>query len=276
MLAKKRIISVILSFVMVIGMCATTFAAESISDATDVMQENYIEEVEEVKNINDSITIYFGEKTRSTGGNEFEADNVKTLFENNELNYDYYKNWLYSQDLSDLDSVTFSVSAVSDDIPEAIANSDIKGTRMVYVERHGILNPGKFFGSDTVIEEKDYYMRDGSYRTVTKFVELNAPVSGKTQWYAWGYAESDYVRIRAQLFYKGVTNKPEETTYTQYYPEHYYLHAQLINLTKQAYSNKKVYAEVPFPNSGAYDEYKILQRDINKDKYLEYDNLVAN
>lgn len=32
MTAKKRIISVILSFVMVIGMCATTLAAESIPD----------------------------------------------------------------------------------------------------------------------------------------------------------------------------------------------------------------------------------------------------
>ncbi len=42
MTAKKRIISVILSFVMVIGMCATTLAAESIPDITGVTQEDYM------------------------------------------------------------------------------------------------------------------------------------------------------------------------------------------------------------------------------------------
>ena len=42
MSAKKRIISVILSFVMVTGMCATTFAAESIPDVAGVTQEEYM------------------------------------------------------------------------------------------------------------------------------------------------------------------------------------------------------------------------------------------
>ena len=47
MSAKKRIISVILSFVMVIGMCATTFAAESIPDVAGVTQEEYMKEAED-------------------------------------------------------------------------------------------------------------------------------------------------------------------------------------------------------------------------------------
>lgn len=47
MSAKKRIISVILSFVMVIGMCATTFAAESIPDVEGVTQEDYMEKAKD-------------------------------------------------------------------------------------------------------------------------------------------------------------------------------------------------------------------------------------
>ncbi len=47
MSAKKRIISVILSFAMVIGMCATTFAAESIPDIAGVTQEDYMKELED-------------------------------------------------------------------------------------------------------------------------------------------------------------------------------------------------------------------------------------
>lgn len=47
MSAKKRIISVILSFVMVIGMCATTFAAESVPDVAGVTQEEYMKEAED-------------------------------------------------------------------------------------------------------------------------------------------------------------------------------------------------------------------------------------
>lgn len=47
MSAKKRIISVFLSFAMVVGMCATTFAAESIPDVAEVTQADYMKEVED-------------------------------------------------------------------------------------------------------------------------------------------------------------------------------------------------------------------------------------
>lgn len=47
MLAQKRIISIVLSFVMVIGMCATTFAAESIPDIVGVAQDDYMKEAED-------------------------------------------------------------------------------------------------------------------------------------------------------------------------------------------------------------------------------------
>jgi len=48
MSAKKRIISVILSFAMVIGMCATTFAAVSIPNIAGVTQEDYMEKAREI------------------------------------------------------------------------------------------------------------------------------------------------------------------------------------------------------------------------------------
>ena len=54
MSAKKRIISVFLSFAMVVGMCATAFAAESIPDVAGVTQADYMKEVE------DTIKEYIG------------------------------------------------------------------------------------------------------------------------------------------------------------------------------------------------------------------------
>ena len=76
MSAKKRIISVILSFAMVIGMCATTFAAGSIPNIAGVTQEDYMEKARDtikdyirVSNI-DTSDLSISQPIQIHGGND--------------------------------------------------------------------------------------------------------------------------------------------------------------------------------------------------------------
>lgn len=247
-----------------------------------------------------SITISFNEGMALSGetvASGFEATSVKNFFEDNEINYDYYKDWLYKQETEDLESVTITVLPSNNGVTPQSVNSVIQGDRMVYVDRNyhyhpktnqfikvitslasiiGITAPDTYFGTDRVRQEKEYYVNDDANRVVTKFVELYAPVSGKTQWYAWGYAEGDYVRHGVQHYYKGLEVGSKKNVYHQYYTENYYRELALVNLVKEAYSRGRDYREVADAYASSIGGYTLFDRNITAAKYLEYDNLVIN
>lgn len=140
----------------------------------------------------------------------------------------------------------------------------------------GITNPDTFFGNDLVRKGKEYYIHDGSNRVVTKFVELYAPVQGTTKWYAWGFAEGDYVRQGAQLYYKGIEVGQKGNDYHQYYTQNYYNEATLKQLVKDAYSKGREYKEIADEYAANIGGYRLYDCVINANKYLEYDGLVTN
>ncbi len=264
-----------------------------------------------------SITINLNSMARASSGETFESAEVKAFFSENDLDYDYYRAWLYSNEMDGLESVTITVMPSEETALPAstVANSQVQDSRLVYADRvyvyapktnpftpgqlmknaisqaftfvigkysrrvaslatlFGITNPDLYFGTDKVRENKEYTINDGASRVVTKFVELYAPVSGQIKWYAWGLAESDYVRHGAQLYYKGIAHGPTVNNYEQYYTEHYYSHPTLINLVKEAYSNGRTYNEVADEYVAATGGYALNKRDINEYRYLEYDNL---
>lgn len=302
---KKKALSLVLSVIMLFACVSPAMAAEGTNGSIA------------------TITIYFNkaEPMAISGENVdtgFEATEVKAFFEDNDMNYDYYRNWLYEQELSGLESVTITVLPSTGGTDLASVNSTIQDDRLVYVDRiyhHdpktnqftvgelmknvvseginlvigkysqfiaslasilGITDPDTYFGTDRVRQGKEYYVNDGSNRVVTKFVELYAPVLGETQWYAWGYAEGDYVRHGVQLYYKGLEDGPKENVYHQYYTENYYREATLVNLVKDAYSKGREYGEVADDYAAAVGGYELYDRDITVEKYLEYDDMVIN
>lgn len=301
---KKKALSLVLSVIMLFACVSPAMAAESTNGSGA------------------TITIYFNQnKPMAMSGENvdtgFEATEVKAFFEDQDMNYDYYRNWLYEQELSGLESVTITVLP-SDRRTGLASASAIQGHRLVYADRNyrydpktnkftpgeliknavsesitvcigkysqiiaslasvlNITDPDTYFGTDRVREGKEYYVNDGANRVVTKFVELYAPVLGKTQWYAWGYAEGDYVRHGVQLYYKGLEEGPKENVYHQYYTENYYREATLVSLVKEAYSNGRDYGEVADDYAAAVGGYKLYDRDITREKYLEYDDKVIN
>lgn len=303
---KRKLLSLSLIVVMLFTFVSPAMAAENESNSTD------------------SITIPFSnvallsisEEDSSTG---IESTDVREFFERNEMNYNYYRDWLYEQEMDGLESVTITVLSSNDNgVAPASLNSTIQGDRIVYVDRYythnprtnqftvgalmknviaegvtlvigrysqvvaslasilGITDPDTYFGSDRVRQNKEYYVNDGANRVVTKFVELYAPVSGVTQWYAWGYAESDYVRHGVQLYYKGIENGAKKNLYHQYYTQHYYTETTLVNLVKNAYSMGRTYCEVADDYASAIGGYALYDRNITASKYLEYDSVVIN
>lgn len=267
-----------------------------------------------------TITISFGNVlpmaiTEENIANGFESSDVRAFFESNEMNYNYYRDWLYDQDMEGLESITITVLPSNDTENLASVNSVVYDSRMVYVDRNyhydpktnqltvgalmknavselitltigkysqivaslasilGITHPDTYFGTDRVRQGKEYYVNDGANRVVTKFVELYAPVSGVTKWYAWGYAEGDYVRHGVQLYYKGLEEGAKNNIYHQYYTENYYRESVLIDLVKDAYSRGSDYCEVADDYAAEIGGYDLYDRDITVTKYLEYDDL---
>lgn len=89
-----------------------------------------------------TITISFGETqtrtdagTRSADTGEFETTSVQTFFEDNNMNYDYYRDWLYAQEMDHLESVTITVVPSSAKNASTPRNSGIQADRMIYVDR---------------------------------------------------------------------------------------------------------------------------------------------
>lgn len=256
---------------------------------------------------NKSVTIYFNYPQMFSA-----SDHVQQFFEENNLDYTYYMNWLAQQDVSKLEKVTFTISHQTY-YAATRSSSVIKGSRIVYADQFynigsqsvqfsagqlvanvvsevmtfvigkysksvaslasilGITNPSNYFGSSRVQIGKDYCEHEVKDRIVTKFVELYAPVSGTTKWYAWGYAQSDYVYHGFRLFYKGVPKASAEL-YEQYYTQNYYNVNNLINLVKNAYPTR-TYQETADSYAATIGGYALHKRDINKSTYYEYDNL---
>ena len=134
----------------------------------------------------------------------------------------------------------------------------------------GISDPISYFGSERAVIGKDYLEHEARSRLITKFVELYAPVQGTTQWYPWGYAESDYVEHIIDHYYKGSRNDTA-ISHQQYYTQHYYYEAALIRLTQNAYLVNSTYEEVAEDNAAAIGGYELFVRDIDETKFFEYD-----
>ena len=136
----------------------------------------------------------------------------------------------------------------------------------------GLTDPNAYFGTNRVQVDDDYYEYGGSIRTVSKIVELYAPVSGMgTVWYAWGYAQCDYVRTGVQVYYKGNPVGAIRNSYHKYYTEHYYLEDALKTLVMSAYPNNE-YRETADTLTASMNGYKIYDASITESGYLEYDS----
>lgn len=271
-----------------------------------------------------SITIDFSDKNTAifdineNNISSIQSDEITAFFESNELNEEYYMNWISNQDIENLESVTITVLYPEDNLTEVYSNtSDIQKHRFVYVDANYILgqktnqftvgdllvdvvtevivvtishydkvmgtiaslfditDPASYFATDRVRVGQEYYINDGASRVVTKFVELYAPVSGTVKWYAWGYAQSDYVRHGIQFYYKGLEVGSKQNKYHQYYTQRYYNDTSLYNAVVNAYPNS-IYEEIADEFSANYIGYTLYERSITREKYLEYDDIVTN
>lgn len=263
----------------------------------------------------DSLTIQYGSmqtnsvSSSSSGTVILNQSEVEKFFEEHELNYDYYSQWIDPEKNGAAASVTITVTNA---IPYNGSIAGISGSRIVYTDVVsmedpkdvqltpgtlmsnavsevisftigkwnpliaslasilGLTDPESYFGSNRVQIGDDYYRYEGSTRTVTKIVELYAPVSGMgTIWYGWGYAQCDYVRTGVQVYYKGAPLQPMDNTYHKYYTEHYYLEDALKTLVMAAYPNSE-YREIADPTTAEINGYEIYDSATTVSGYLEY------
>ncbi len=300
MMNIKKIISAFLIIAITCSHCAFAVNTNSIAEDTN------------------SITIYLEAETRSNYSSGFDSPDVISFFEDNELNIEYYRNWIYSENFEEIQAVKFTVGPKCLEDTPATSNTDIQGSRIIYVDMitsitprnvqlavgellsdvvrnvvYSVIetfsqpigtlvsildigNPDTYFGDDRVRQGQEYYIHDGASRVVTKFVELYAPTLGELQWYVWGYAESEYIRDGVQLYYKGLEDGEKQNVYHQCYTENYYSEATLIELVKQAYSMGFDYCEAANEFSAQYNGYELYTREITREQYLEYDDVVIN
>lgn len=298
----KKVISILLVLSMCFLLSSSVFATENENDS-----------------VQDTITIYFNSGIQSKSNhttNAFETTDVLNFFLKNGMDYEFYKDWIQKQDMTGLESITFTI--IQPEATSVIASNNSVSHRIVYADRNyhytekvnqftsgalmknvvseaitlvigkysaslaslasifGITDPDTYFGTNRVQQNKDYYVNDGANRVVSKFVELYTPELGSANWYAWGFAEGDYIRHGVQLYYKGLEVGSKKNIYRQNYTENYYQEANLVNLVKNAYSNGRYYFESADAYAAALDGYALYSRTITESQYLEYDNKITN
>ena len=120
---KQKILSLALAVIMLFTFTAPAMAAgaEDTGAATITIS------------LNEVSPMGFSRDGAATG---FEATDVQEFFEDNKMNYNYYRDWLYEQDMDGLETVTITVVPSNVGVVPASENSVIQDYRMVYVDRN--------------------------------------------------------------------------------------------------------------------------------------------
>lgn len=118
MLKIKKVLSMVLACTMTLGLSSNAFAANSENIQSQVV---------------DSITIPLNNESNMRADNS--NVDVVNFFDNNDIDYEYYMDWLSEQEQENLSSVTISVSE-NQYYPSTYSNSDIRGSRLVYADRN--------------------------------------------------------------------------------------------------------------------------------------------